>query len=323
MTTLVMVCKIIFPAMRERKEIVIHRCASIEFESTFKEMTSRGTLTLPRNIKFFDKYKIRDVLHRGDPIEISFGYNNNMTEEFKGYIATVSADIPISIEFEDEMFKVRNLPVNFSARQITLKALLEKIAPGYKVDADEIQLGSVRLSKTTVGAVIEKLQQDWNFFTYMKGKTLISGKYYSLKSDEKPFKFHLERNCVSTALNYKRKEDVLIIFRYNSTDRFGKKIEVEFGDKDYNVEVSRNYQNIKVRAELELLARSDYKKAKVDRFDGSFTAFGWPSVEHGKKVELKSGLYPDRDGVYYIEKVMKTFDVGGIRQQITLGEKTA
>lgn len=323
MTTLVMVCKIVFPAVRDRKEIVINRCSSIEFESTFKEMTSRGTLTLPRNIKFFDKYRVRDVFRRGDPVLISFGYNYAMKEEFRGYIATVSADIPIAIEFEDEMFKLRSLPVNFSARNVNLKELIQKIAPGYNVDADEIQLGAVRLSRTTAGAVIEKLQQDWGFFTWMDGNTIVCGKYYATKSDIPPFRFHLERNCVSTSLNYKRKEDVLIIFRYSSTDRFGKKIEVEFGDKDYTEVVNRNFNNIKVKAELEFLAKSDYGKAKVDRFDGSFTAFGWPSVTHGLKCQLESSLYPDRSGTYYIEKVAKNFDDGGIRQQITLGQKVS
>lgn len=221
------------------------------------------------------------------------------------------------------MQKIRNLSVNFSAKQVTLKALLQKIIPGYSIDADEIQLGSVRLSKTTVGAVLDKLQQDWNFYTWMYGKTVVSGKYYAVHSNEKPIKFHLERNCVSTALNYKRKEDVLIIFRYSSTDRFGKKIEIQFGDQDYNQEVTRNWPNIKVKAELEYLAKTDYNKAKVDRFDGSFTAFGWPSVRHGLKCELESTLYPDRSGIYYIEKVNKTFDDGGIRQQITLGQKVS
>lgn len=323
MTTLIMVCKIVFPAIRDRKEIVMQRCTSVEFESTFKEMTSRGTLTMPRNTKFFDKYNVRSVFRRGDPVQISFGYNYNLTEEFRGYIAAVSADIPISIEFEDEMLKVRQIPVNFSAKNVNLKELLQKIIPGYQIDADEIQLGSVRLSKTTVGAVIEKLQQDWNFYTWMNRSTVVCGKYYAVKSDEKPFKFHLERNCVSTALNYKRKEDVLIIFRYSSTDRFGKKIEVEFGDKDYTEVVNRNFNNIKVKAELEFLAKSDYQKAKVDRFDGNFTAFGWPSVRHGGKCFLESTLYPDRSGLYYIEKVVKTFDDGGIRQQITVGQKVS
>lgn len=321
MTTFIMGCKIVFPAVRERKEIVITRCSSIEFESTFKEMTSRGTLTMPRNAKFFKKYQVRDIFRRGDPVIISFGYDPNIGEEFRGYVATVSADIPITIEFEDEMMKVRTTPVNFSAKNVNLKELLEKIIPGYNIDADAIQLGSVRLSQTTAGAVIEKLQQDWGFYTWMNGRTIVCGKYYAVKSDVTPVKFHLERTCVSTALNYKRKEDVLIIFRYSSTDRFGKKIEVEFGDRDYTEVVNRNFNNIKVKAELEFLAKTDYNKAKVDRFDGSFTAFGWPSVTHGLKCELKSSLYPDRSGIYYIEKVAKTFDDGGIRQQITLGQK--
>jgi hypothetical protein len=66
----------------------------------------------------------------------------------------------------------------------------------------------------------------------------------------------------------------------------------------------------------------DYEKYKQDRFDGSFTAFGIPSVKHGQKANLTSTLYEDRNGLYYIEGVTKTFNRDGIRQVIKLGEKT-
>src|SRR5690606_6573683 len=128
---------------------------------------------------------------------------------------------------------------------------------------------------------------------------------YADDSAEKPVYFHLAKNCVSTTLNYKRADDIRIIFRYTSTLAKGEKIEVEFGDKDFNVEVSAKFNYIKIKSELQKLAERDYKKAKVDRFDGSFTAFGIPSVRHGLKCVLDSSLYTDRKGTYYIESVKK------------------
>lgn len=319
---LAMVCHIVFPKNDRRDTIEMRQCTSIDFESSWKEMTSRGEITLPRKVKYFDRINIREAFRRGDEIIISFGYNHNMVEEFRGYISEVSADIPIVIKFEDEMFKVRKIPVNFSDPNISLEKLLKTIIPGYEIDALEgVQLGAVRLSKTQVGPVLEKLQSDWGLYTYMKGKKVVCGKYYSDDNPENSVNFNLERNCVSTSLNYKKKEDVSLKIKVVSTLRNGTKIEVDnIGDKEGN-ERQLTFYNIEVKAELERLGKLEYEKYKVDRFDGSFTAFGTPSVQHGMRANIDSALYGDRSGAYYIEKVRKTFDIGGIRQEITLGDK--
>lgn len=320
--TLAQVCKVVFHKNDRRDEIVLTRVTEIEFESTWKEIVDRGSLKLPRNVKFFDRQKVRDTFRRGDAITIYFGYDGNLIKEFEGYITEVAADIPIVIKFEDEMLKIKRLPVNFSSANVTLDKLLKTIIPGYDLEVLEgVTLGSVRLPKTQVGPVLEKIQADWGLYTYMKGKTVVCGKYYADDSAENKVKFHLERNCVSTSLNYKNKEDVQIKIKVVSTLANGQKIEVDgIGDKDGN-ERQLTFYNIKIKAELEKLGKLEYEKYKVDRFDGSFVAFGIPSVRHGLKCVLKSSLYGDREGTYYIEKVAKVFSNSGIRQTITLGDK--
>lgn len=323
--TVALTCKIVFHANARRTEdIVLHRATEIEIESTWKEMTDRGSLTLPRNVRFFDKNRIYDVFRRGDQVTVYFGYDGNNFKEFEGYIATVSADIPIVIHFEDEMFMVRKIPVNFSSANISLEACLKAIIPGYEIDAlEKVQLGAVKLSKTAVGPALEKLQSDWGLYTYMRGKTVVCGKYYADESMFPAVDFNLERNCVSTSLNYKKKEDISLKIKVVSTLRNGTKIEVDnIGDKDGN-ERQLSFYNIEIKAELERLGKLEYQKYKVDKFDGNFTAFGIPAVRHGLKVIMTSNLYDDRSGTYYIEKVVKRFTAAGIRQEITLGDKVS
>lgn len=320
--TLAMCCKVVFHKNDRREEIVIHKVHAIEFQTSFKEKTSKGSISLPRNVATFDRMNVRDVFQRGDALTIYFGYNGNMVEEFSGYISRVGADIPIKIEFEDEMQRIKQMPVNYSSPNTTLKELLKAIIPGYEIDAlDGVTLGSVRLAKTQVGPVLEKLKSDWGFYTWMDGRKVVCGKYYTTKTEKPTAHFHLERNCVSTALNYKRKDEVRIKIKAVSTLSNGKKISIDgIGDADGN-ERQLTFYNITVKAELEELARLEYERFKQDRFDGSFTAFGIPSVTHGMKVNLVSSLYEDRNGVYYVESVKKKFDRGGIRQDITLGDK--
>lgn len=324
--TLAMSCKIVFTKNDRRSEIVLTQITEIIVESSWKLLTDTAEIVIPRKVKFFDKNNVREVFRRGDFVTISFGYNGNNVEEFRGYITEVAADIPIRIKLQDEMWKLKQVPVNFSSPNISLKDLLIAIAPGYTVDALEgVQIGSVRFPKTTVAAVLEKLQQDpWKLNTYFKtingSPVLVCGKYYADDSDIAKVKFDLERNCVSSSLNYVRKDDILILIKGVSTLSNGTKIEVEFGDKGGQLRQLTHYN--KTKQELEVLVKLDYEKSKKDGFDGSFTGFGIPSVKHGQKADLTSSLYDDRNGIYYIEGVTKTFNREGIRQDIKLENRT-
>jgi hypothetical protein len=325
--TLPMTCQIVFAKNDRRSGIVLTQATEIIVESSWKLLTDTAEIVIPRKVRFFDKNNVREVFRRGDFVTISFGYNGNNNEEFRGYITEVSADIPIRIKLQDEMWKLKQMPINFSSPNISLKELLTTIAPGYKIDALEgVQIGSVRFPKTTVAAVLEKLQQDpWKLNTYFKtvngSPLLVCGKYYADDSSEVKVKFNLERNCVSSSLNYVRKDDIQILIKGVSTLSNGTKIEVEFGDKDGQTRQLTHYN--KTKSELEILVKLDYEKSKQDRFDGSYIAFGIPSVKHGQKADLTSSLYNDRNGVYYIEGVTKTFNREGIRQVIKLDQKTS
>lgn len=319
-----MQCKIVFPATEKRKnEIILHKVSGITFESSYKEIVSRGELTLPRNIKPFENNSIRKMFSKGDPVIISFGYGYDVKEEFRGYLYEISADIPVVLKFEDEMYKIRRMPVNFSSASITLEKLLKTIIPGYPIETiSKVELGAIRMSQTQVGPVLDKLKQNWGLMTYFKDGKVVCGKYVATESNTPDAHFDLERTCVSTALNYRKKEDVRIKIKCVSTLKNGKKLEVIVGDKDSTaLERQLTFYNITVEAELEKLGKIEYEKYMTDQFDGSFTAFGIPSVKHGMKCKLISKLFPDREGIYYIEKVVKNFDDGGIRQEITLGEK--
>lgn len=320
---LVMSSELVFPKVRERETITIRRVSRVVIQSSWKELTDRCEITIPRNVLYFNKHRVKDVFQVGDPVSVKLGYNGQLSDEFSGYIISVSADMPVVIKCEDEMWKLKQLPVSFSAAKTTLKELLTTICKGYDVDCLEgVQLGGIRLAKTTVAKVLEKLQQDFNLYSYMKGKQLVCGKYYSDDSSLKPIKFDLERNVVSNGLQYRSKDAIRLLIKGISLLASGKKIEFEVGDAGGD-RLELSYYNVQLVSELERLVRLDYDKRKQDGFDGSFTAFGIPRVQHGWKVDLVSTRYEDRQGQYYIEGVTKDYSENGYRQEIKLGDKVA
>lgn len=320
---LVMQSKITFPEVkgkgRYRAAMTIRRVSEVYTEASWKELTARAEIVLPRAVRDFDVLAVRDSFRRGDPLKIALGYNDKLVEEFTGYVTEVSADIPVRLKCEDEMWKLKQLPVNYVSKAATLDGLLRAICPGYEVDALEgVQLGAVRLAKTTAAKVLDKLRSDYGLFSYMKGKTLVCGKYYADDSEAAPVRFHLERGVVGHDLKYQRAEERLVKVTVKSISSKGERIQAQVGeDGGDTLDFTRN--DIKDRASLEAEARRIYEQYKQDGYKGGFTAFGVPRVQHGWKAELVSDLYPERNGTYYVDAVGKTFGTGGYRQEVKIG----
>lgn len=316
----IMTGRLRFPAWQdaEGRDLEIRAFSEVHIETSFKQYIQFAEITLPRNVPFFDKYKVRELFRRGDPVIVELGYNGQNDEEFRGYITQISADIPIKLRVEDEMWKVWRQPVNFVSGKMKLADMLKKILPGYEVDALEIEVGPFRYPKTYFGAVLEDLQSEIKLYSYFIGKKLVCGKYYAEQSTEPSVYFNLERNCVSSSLNYKNKEDIVLKIEAIGATINGNSVKVDIGQDGGN-KISLNYKYITVRAELEKKVMEDYDRATRGGFDGSFTAFGWPRVDFGKKAELDSIIYPDRNGIYFIEGVNKTFNSSGYRQEIKTG----
>ena len=324
---LAMVCKITFPATENRSEMVLKKINSAHIESGWKRLTDTAIITIPRKAVYLESgkkritfYEVKNTFKKGDPVIIELGYNGNLVKEFQGYITHVSADIPIKIKCEDEMYQLKKLPVNASFRKTDLQGLLNKIAPGYSVDALEVQLGSLRFAKTTVAKVLKYLKDEYSLYSYMKEKQLVCGKVYADNSNDAIVKLNLEQNVVNNQLNYKDKEDVLIRINAVSTLPNGSKIEVTVGDQT-GEERQLTYYGIELQAELKKLATEDLKKYKVDGFTGGIKCFGIPVIIHGNKVQLESKQYPDRNGLYYVEETIINFDSSGLRREVRLGNK--
>jgi len=321
---LAMVCKIVFPANDHRKEtLVLRKVESITIESAWELLTDTAVITMPRNVKFFDKQGVREVFRNGDPIQIWFGYDaeENMVKEFDGYITQVSADIPIEIKCEDKMFMLKKHSVNYAMKSTKLQDLISAIVPaGTKTDVADLQISKERFPNTTAAKVLEKLQEA-KIYSYYKDDTLVVGKIYS-DDEEAPVVFRFGQNVVDNNLQYLRKEDVLILIKATSTLPKGKKLTAEFGDEG-GTQQNLSYYNITSKDALVVLCKADYGKFKIDGYKGDLNVFGTPSVRHGMKAKVLSEDYPDRDGTYWIKRTTKTYNTGGIRQKLNLDKRSA
>ena len=325
----IMNAKIVFPDNERRKGFTIRRISSVEIESSWKTLCDTGVLVLPRNVKDFDSQKVKDVFRRGDKVEVylCYGMDEDLKLEFTGYIDKVSADYPITITLEDEMWKLKQIPVSFAAKDIKLKDFITKFIKNYPLDIDsDISLGAVRFSKVTFGEVLKKLQDDFSIYSFIRNGKLTIAKPYSDVTDNVPA-FDLERDCVSNDLNYLSKDERLVKIIGQSMQKIAKavkkkekdkKLKFEFGDSDATSTINWTFSVTNLK-DLEREVKRMYEDWKKEGWDGSFTTFGYPSLQHGQKIKLTSSLYEERSGIYYIDSLKKTFNRDGFRQVPELG----
>lgn len=320
MSTFAMAADVFFPESRGRRAFGFKRVSSIHTEKSWKEFTGIAEITLPRNVSDFKRIEADNLFQLGDPITIKFGYGaGELPTEFIGYISDVADGVPYVLKCEDEMFKLKRGEITISKKGINLKELLETIAPGYKIECPDIPLGTVRYTEQAPIVILENLKKELGIYTYFVDKVLHAVDGNSQEGET--IKVLLEKNAVSENLNRKSVADEKVLVKFKSLQRNGKYITVEVGDKNGTVQV-RNWPYLP-QPEIEVRAKRIVELQKKKGFDGTVTLFGSPRAEQGMIIDLASVFYGNITGKFHIDKVVKDFDKGGIRQQLTLGNKVA
>jgi len=316
----VMTCSVLFPAFAGRSEFSINQVEKIETQSSWKTLTDTAVVKIPARWTYQEKdVAIRDLIRAGDPVKISLGYDGDLKQVFSGYVRSLSPGAPIMIECEDEMYTLKKTPVNVSYEQVSLPTLLSDLIPDkITVDSDNVDLGAIRASNTTLAKLLDKIKDQYGFVSYFRNGVLRVGKVY-IDSQDQGASFFLEKNILSDQLQYEDESRPLRV-KAISNQKDGSKIEVEIGDPGGEIR-TLNYFNLSSESELKRLAEADMAKLKVSGYQGSFTAYGIPVVSHGEIVSLSSTEYPERDGKYYAESVDVSFSASGYRQKIKLGTR--
>lgn len=320
---LAMVAHIEFEANDRREAFEIRRIAKCKVDTSWKNLTDKAEIELPRNIKLplLKNGKIADIkqwIRRGDIVRIRLGYNSIYHDEFTGFVTDVESDIPVKIKCEDFMWKLKQVTAKYASKQTNVSTLLNSIIPtdlGITIDAADATIGAFRTKKgENVAQVLTRLK-DKGIYSYFKGTTLVSGKIYL--DDDIQVDYDFSQNIINNKLKYRISDDVKIKVTATSTLNNGTKLQVSVGDKD-GQEQRLSYFNISDTKELEKKATEDLKRIKVDGYEGSFQTFGIPFISHGYTAGLVDKDYPERAGKYKVEQVITTFSDSGYRRQVKI-----
>lgn len=294
----------------------------VTVESTWKQLTQKATILLPAALKV-NANKLKDAIPKGAEVTIQVGYESSgLATIFQGFVSRVHPKVPIEIECEDAMWKMKQVQVTENAKNETFQSYLSKVLP-YEVDSFDVSLPKFVVNKLTAAQLLDQLKKDYGFPIFVRGNKVFVGKQYD-PENATTHRFIIDNaintNIKSQALEYTSKDDIQLKVTAISNMSSGEKIEVTLGDTD-GEEHTLNFFDLQ-KADLEKVATAEMDRLRYDGFRGGFTAFGNPLVTHGDIVELVNSQESDKTGNYWVDGVTYNFGVEGFEQNITIGSKT-
>lgn len=315
---------------------------NLTIESSWDTFTDKGTLTIPNKFRKDNKDLIvgdNNVFKRGDAVEIKIGYFPNLVTKFKGFLANIQPDSPLTMDFEDTMWllKQENL-VSRQFKSTTISEVVEYATaslPDLTIEYDNPNtfIGDFEVdNKGFVNAVtvFEVLKKQFGYRIYFENEILQVRKMLSVLNLTKPIhKISFQNNVIESNLIFQRDDDVNLVIKVESIDlntntritRYGFKVKGEVVISS----VQRSGQTTKDIKVLNFTTKQidEFIRDNIDfyiytGYIGDFLTFLEPSVEHSDRIELTDLKHREREGRYLIKKVITNFGINGGRQTIEL-----
>ena len=259
---------------------------------------------------------------RGDKITISLGYNDDLKEEFVGYIYRVNYTTPLEIECEGYEFLLRSPLDPKTWASTTLKDVITYVISGVNISMSD-QIPVVNLVNYIIPSgrskleALQELKEKYGLTAYFIKDQFYIGLAYVV--DLGSVNYTIGVNTIKdNDLKYHYADDVKLQVKAIGVNKDNTKIEATIGDHDGQLRTLFFY-NVTSSTQLQKLAGEEIQKYKYTGYEGKFTAFLVPFAQPAMKVVLADPVYPEKNGTFYITAVKVEFGRNGARRIIDIG----
>ena len=190
----------------------------------------------------------------------------------------------------------------------------------YQVTAEQ-NLGKFRIKNASSAAVLDELRRKHGIYSFFRDGVLYVGLSVnpSLQKVHR-FEFNTPTLISGESLKFIDESERKIKVVCKSIDDQNKTLEATAGDEDG--ETRTLYFNNYTLEDLQATADRLKDELKYSGYEGNFTTFISPLVNHGDIVELINRTIPEQSGGYLVTQVVITFgyNTGG-RQKIYIKQK--
>jgi hypothetical protein len=263
---------------------------------------------------------------QGDKVIIELGYNEELIQEFEGFVSKVNFKTPCEIECEGYSWQLRENKSGLikSWKSTTLKEVLQYITAGTDIILSNqipvVNIAPMYIKNCNAVEVLDWIKENKCLAVYFIGKTLYAGLEQATQLD-KVVKYRLGYNTIKDDdLKYRKADEVKVRVRASYLDSEGKRQTKEFGDKGGLIK-SFTYGRYDNMQQLEQKALADAKEFRYEGYEGKITTFLVPFFQPGFKASLEDVDYQEKGGDYIGEAVETKFEMQGARRIIEIGKR--
>ena len=296
----------------------------VSIKRSVELLSDTATITLPGTV-FNKAINIEDKIKVGDDVEIKLGYNDNLKEEFKGYLKAIKTDGgSLTLELEDDIYLFRKSVKDEEMKNASVKNILANICSqvgGFSVSCDyDFTYDKFVINNATGYDVLKKIQDEASPNIYLKDKVLHVHPQYAEIFGEARFDFSRNIERDGTDLKYKSEDERKLLVVVEGTDETGATVSVEKGTTGGD-KMTLKLPGVSSRSSLEQKAQSVLEQKVYTGYEGSFQSWLVPYVDAGYKVAITDPDYEIKNGTYYVISVETTFSKDGGVRKITLGKR--
>ena len=303
--------------------------SEVEIIKSIEELSDTATIKMPS--KFIvrqngEEKLVENALKVGDKVSIKLGYEEKYEGvEFTGFVVAIGSKIPLEIKCEDAMWLLRRKNITYAFNDKTpLKTILHKVVENTEIELSD-KIPNVDVEKFIIRnangtQVLQKLKEHLALSIYLDSEGKLYAGLEQLNNLHKEAIYDLNYNLVENNLEYKTAEQKRLRIKYTYMDSKNKKKSVEVGDKDGELRTFHT-SIISDEKKMEEMAHAEMQKLKYDGFEGSVKSFLIPFSTNGMTAVIKDKEHPNREGRYFIKKVVTSFGNNGARREISISNK--
>lgn len=299
----------------------------VEISKSVDELGDRCVVQLPTRFivrqNNQDKYT-EEAIKVGDTVKVTLAYDEKYSGvEFVGFVKKIKPTIPLQIECEDKIWLLRRKNITKAWNNgTTLKEVLQEVVKDTPVvlaeNIPDIKLDKYIIKNANGAQVLQAIKKDMSLTIFINDDDQLYVGLQQLNNIGQEVIYDLNYNLVENNLEYKTKDERRIKVRYTYIGKDNKKKEIEVGDADGEVRTFHT-SVISDVAKLTELATAEIERLKYDGFDGNVVSFLIPYATRGMTAKLIDREHTNRQGNYFITKVVTTFGLGGARRTVNIG----
>ena len=301
-----------------------------EIEKSIYILGSKAKIKIPASCRLIvqgretDSVQTAKQFNRGDKITICLGYNDDIQEEFTGFIYRINYTTPLEIECEGYEYLLRSQLGKKTWGATTLKEVVEYICNVSGISLSDNILG-INLTNYVIKVglsrleALQELKEKYGLVAYFVDNSLYIGTAYT--PDLGSVNYSLGVNTIKDdQLKYHDADDVKLKVKAIGISGNNTMVEADIGDQDGQLRTLFFY-NITSMDVLKKVANEELQKYKYSGFEGKITAFLQPWAQPGMKAVLTDPVYKERSGTYYIVSTKVEFGRSGARRIVEIDIK--